>query len=242
VTTEPNQGSIHALSGAYVVDAVDDAERAAFEEHLDECPDCRAEVLGLREATAVLAGISTVRPLPPETSDTSAPTATESPVVVPLRRRRSFRIASLAAAAAVLAAIGFGAVWQPWQDTRSPSVATLSAADRVLAADDAKHVKIDFPDGSSATVVRSRSEGRAVLVTKGMAAPPSGKVFEVWLPDDTGRMSPAGLMSRAGENKVLLKGDASAATGVGITVEPEGGSDQPTSAPIALFELDKASA
>ena len=28
---------IHALSGAYAVDALDDLERAAFERHLGEC-------------------------------------------------------------------------------------------------------------------------------------------------------------------------------------------------------------
>jgi anti-sigma factor RsiW len=35
---------IHALSGAYAVDAVDDIERASFERHLASCPTCRAEV------------------------------------------------------------------------------------------------------------------------------------------------------------------------------------------------------
>ena len=73
---------IHALVGAYAVDALDDVERAAFERHLAECPACRAEVAGLREAAAVIGGsvpqdpppglrdrvladIATVRPLPP---------------------------------------------------------------------------------------------------------------------------------------------------------------------------------
>ena len=36
---------------------------------------------------------------------------------------------------------------------------------------------------------------------------------------------------------VLLDGDASKATAVGITVEPDGGSPIPTTPPIALFEL-----
>ncbi len=35
---------IHALSGAYAVDALDDIERAQFERHLAECAECRAEV------------------------------------------------------------------------------------------------------------------------------------------------------------------------------------------------------
>lgn len=248
---------MHTLSGAYVVDALDDAERAAFEEHLPGCLDCQAEVASLREATAlmaddaaitpppslrasVLAGISTVRPLPPEKPAAAEVEETAS-VVVPMRRRRRFRMASLAAAAAVLAVVGVGAVFQPWQDTTTSNTG-LSAADRVLAAPDAKHVSINFDDGSSATVVRSLSEGRAVLVTRDMAAPPTGKTFELWLQDRTGRMVPAGLMSKPGDNKVLLKGDATAADGVGITVEPKGGSDEPTSEPIALFELDKADA
>ena len=73
---------IHALSGAYAVDALDDAERAEFERHLAVCADCRAEVASFRETTALLAepeaetppaslrahvlsGIQAVRPLPP---------------------------------------------------------------------------------------------------------------------------------------------------------------------------------
>ena len=35
---------IHALSGAYAVDALDDIERAHFERHLRDCDTCRAEV------------------------------------------------------------------------------------------------------------------------------------------------------------------------------------------------------
>jgi hypothetical protein len=55
-------------------------------------------------------------------------------------------------------------------------------------------------------------------------------------------MLPAGLMATPGDHKVLLKGDATEATGVGITVEPEGGSPEPTSEPVALFDLNKAKA
>ena len=32
---------IHALVGAYAVDALDDVERAAFERHLAECAACQ---------------------------------------------------------------------------------------------------------------------------------------------------------------------------------------------------------
>ena len=46
---------IHKLTGAYALDAVDDIERARFEQHLATCEDCRAEVAELRETAALLA-------------------------------------------------------------------------------------------------------------------------------------------------------------------------------------------
>jgi anti-sigma-K factor RskA len=251
-----NTESVHTLSGAYVVDALDDDERADFEAHLPGCSDCQAEVASLHEAAilmaddsaltpppslraSVLSGISTIRPLPPETEQ-GEPAEPELATVVPMRGRRRFRLATLAAAAAVLVVVGAGAVFQPWQDNGTSQ--TVSAADRVLAASDAKHFEVKLNDGSSATVVRSQSKGQAVLVTDNMAAPPRGKVFELWLQDPTGHMNPAGLMSKPGDNKLLLKGDAAKATAVGITVEPAGGSDQPTTTPIALIDMGKADA
>ena len=253
--TEP----LHALSGAYVVDALDDAERTTFERHLPGCVDCQREVASLREATALLAddaaltppramresvleGIKRIRPLPPERSAQAPDREEEAPAtanVLPMRPRRR-RIATLVAAAAAVVAIG-GAVTQPWQDDNPPGQ-SLSAADQVLAASDAKRVSLDFKDGSRATVVRSLSEGRAVLITQDMAAPPKGKAYEIWLQDKKGAMLPAGMMPKRADNKLLLKGDAAKAAGVGITVEPESGSKKPTSEPIALFELDEADA
>ena len=249
--------SIHALSGAYVVDALDDSERATFEEHLPGCLDCQAEVASLREAAVlmaddaalappaalreqVLAGIRTVRPLPPPTGTLADEEPGRSAVVVPLRRHR-FRMATMAAAAAVVAVLGVGAVTQPWQDD-SPPISAVSPADRVLAADDAAHITLSFPNGSKASLVRSEKLGRAVLVTTRMDAPPSGKIFELWLRNAEGRMVPAGKMKAGGDQKILLTGDAGKATAAGITVEPAGGSSSPTTPPIAMFDFDKAGA
>lgn len=253
--------SLHALSGAYVVDALDDHEREVFEEHLPGCLDCQAEVASLREATAelahdaaltppaslrasVLAGIAGVRPLPP-----LAPTPHEAPRerLAPVtslgsrrERRPRRRLATAVAGLAAAAAVATGVVLQPWQDT--PDVSQISAADQVVTAGDAQKVSLGFTDGSHADVYRSKSKGQAVLVTHGMAAPPSGKTFELWLRDASGTMRPAGLMTSAGDNKVLLRGDAARATAVGITVEPKGGSRRPTSKPIAMFDLSQGTA
>lgn len=253
--------SIHALSGAYAVDALDDDERAGFEAHLPGCRDCQVEVAELRRAAAelahdvaeeppaalrasVLGAISQVRPLPPETpaavrtpaAEPTVPTGSTA-VVVPLRRSRRRRLANLAVAAAILGVVGVGAVTQPWNPDPSTPSQNLSTADRVLSAPDAEAVTQKFPDGSSATVTRSVSEGRAVLSTRKMASPPDGKAFEMWLMID-GRMRPAGLMTDGGDQTLVLTGDGGRASAVGITVEPEEGSATPTSDPIALMEFE----
>lgn len=241
---------VHALSGAYAVDALDEAERARFEKHLRSCPDCRDEVDSLRETAAalgedadtapapslredVLAGIESVRPLPPLSPAVDTP---DTVTAHRARRRVGFGAPLLVAAAVVLIAAA-GALWLgPWGD--SDEQAPPTATERVLADDDATRTSQEFPDGSRATVVVSRTVGRAVILTEDMAPAPAGKVYELWLQDPSGELLPAGLMPDDPDATVLLDGDAADAIGIGITIEPEGGSNQPTTEPIAFFTLD----
>lgn len=236
---------IHALVGAYAVDALDPEERAAFEAHLAECPACQEEVAGMQEAAAllgataavsppaalrerVMADITTVRPLPPPTGRGSA-----------YPRRRRFRPALLAAAAAVVIGLGVGAaVVQPWAD-ESSQAPRLSAADRVRAADDAETFTQTLDGGAEATVIRSQSLNQAVLVTSDMPAPPTGKVYELWLEHEDVGMVAAGLMDGA-DHEVVLEGDPATAVGFGITVEPEGGSPEPTFPPVTTISFENA--
>ena len=235
---------IHALSGAYAVDALDDIERAQFERHLAVCGECQAEVASLREAggllaettsTAppaslrdrILADIETVRPLPPLVEETPA----HGP-----HGRRWLR--GLVAAAAVVAALGAGGVvWHPWTDESSQGP-NLTAADRVRNAADAVTVTRKV-DGGEATIIASKSLNQFVVTTKDLPPLPKGKIYEMWLNDAKNGMVPAGLMTAA-DSTVVLKGDVSHAVGAGITVEPAAGSTVPTSDPVALFSFETA--
>jgi anti-sigma-K factor RskA len=234
---------VHKLAGAYALDAVDDLERARFEQHLAGCEDCRAEVAELRETAAllaettavappaslrdsVLAGITQVRPLPPEVSH-----AVQQPA-----GRRAWMPFLVAAALAIFVGIG-AMVSQPW---KSDEVPQLTAAEQVIGAADAQEVFLDLGEAGRATVVRSRAEDRAVIRTEDMVSAPAGKVYELWLMSPDGTFTSAGLMPDEADQTLLLEGTASAAAAVGITVEPDGGSEEPTSEPIALFDLTEA--
>jgi anti-sigma-K factor RskA len=218
---------VHALSGAYAVDALDDIERAQFERHLAGCAECRAEVDSLREGASMLTEISLVAPPSSLRERVLAEAATIRPLppqIVEVRpARRRFPALVAAAAAVVILGGGVVVVTQPWSDEPA---AVISATDRVLSADDAERYEQRFEDGSRATVVRSVSLGQAVILTEGMADPGEGMVYELWLSHD-GEMVAAGFMPEGPDNTVLLSGDAASADGVGITVEPEGGSPEP---------------
>ena len=138
----------------------------------------------------------------------------------------------------MIAAVGAGVVVaQPWADDTSQI--QVSAVDRVLQAEDAERYTKTI-DGSEATLVRSPSLNKAVLVTKDMAPPPDGKVYELWLDHEGVGMVPAGLMAQGGEQQILLEGDPATALGAGITVEPAGGSEEPTLPPVTLFAFEQA--
>lgn len=261
---------VHALSGAYALDALDAEETARFEAHLAACPTCAEEVAELRATaavlgittevappaslrSAVLADISSIRPLPPLTNDGRADdehgdTDQDSgahggqPLAAPIslharRQRRLLRRPLLLVAAAATVVAGAGIGWSQLEDD-APAGPNLTAAERVLAAPDAKRVDKRFPDGSEAAVVVSRELGKAVIITDGMSPAPNGHDYEVWFQSSAGDMVRAGLMPDIRDNTMVLEGDASRAVGIGITVEPDGGSQQPSADPIAYFNLE----
>jgi anti-sigma-K factor RskA len=240
---------IHALSGAYAVDALDDGERAQFEKHLAACAACRAEVQSFRETTAlmttteaeeappaslratVLAGISQVRPFPPEASAEEAPEPVST--VVTLRRRL---LPTLVAAVTVLVLVTAGAfAWHPWRSSQT------TVAEQVLNAPDAVKVTEKVPGGNGTLkLVVSASLKRAVMVGHDVPEPASGKTYQLWLKQPGQGLVSAGLMPDSQEATVLT-GDAATATAAAISVEPETGSAHPTGPVVAVFPLKSAS-
>lgn len=246
---------LHTLTGAYALYALPDAERGKFERHLGDCEACAVEVRELSE-TATRLGLAVSAAPPRELRDRVLREITTVRQESPSRGRRTRPAVSVqrtgrwtefALAASLVAAAGFGgiAVWQnqvardAQQEAHRAQQQSEQVA-RVLAAPDAKAKSSALKGGSKGTVVVSRSENRAVFVASGMEPPSHGKVYQLWF-DDHGTMRSAGLINRAAtSNTVLLDGPVDSASGIGITVEPAGGSVQPTSAPLALLTFPTA--
>ncbi|QHY94590.1 Anti-sigma-K factor RskA [Streptomyces sp. S4.7] len=246
---------LHTLTGAYALHALEADERAEFERHLEACPACAQEVAELAATTTRLGLAVAVAPpteLKARVLRRIATERQEPPKVTPESRgsgggagaARGRALSRFALAACLAAAAGFGgiAVWQHQEAREAGERASASqqrseALAAVLAAPDAKISTGGLTDGATGTVVVSRARDKAAFIASGMPKPPGGKVYQLWFNDD-GAMRDAGLMDpSATSGSVLMAGSVGAASGMGITVEPAGGSPQPTSDPVALMNF-----
>ena len=232
---------LHSLAGAYTLDALDETERAAFETHLVECVDCAEEVRSLRAAAAelsqvaavappqqlrgdVLTAIRTVRPLPPVVDN-----------VIALRRARAGRSVwqVLAAACALVAIVLAGWGYQQHQDARRQTTAAARSIDSLLNASDAKVITGGLGTGQ-ATLVYSRSQLRIALVGHNVPSPAAGKTYQLWMIEPNGSGNTfisAGTFApdAHGDVRAVASSAELARTAVmGISLEPAGGSAQPT--------------
>jgi anti-sigma-K factor RskA len=203
---------IHELSAAYALDALDAEERREFEEHLAHCEECRETVDAFHDTAASLAHGVEVRRPPASLRERILDEARgERHNVVPLRSRWSFRITSAVAAAAAVAAVAVG-VWAASlhnQLGERPQAFQLQGANGQLVV---------------------TPEGRGALIVNDLAAAPAGKTYEAWVIAG-GSPKPAGTFEGgAAQTAFALTRTIPDGATVAVTVEPEGGSDAPTSA------------
>ncbi|MCW2963733.1 MAG: Anti-sigma factor RskA [Actinomycetia bacterium] len=212
---------VHELSALYALDVLSDDERTQFEQHLEDCDRCRAEIDGLRTAASSLAFAVEGPPPPAELrARVLAAARADGQNVLPFRPRRSFAVSLVAAAAvaASAAAVALG-VWAASLDkSLSHERATLS----ILTDPAARHVPLK---GARGELVVAPS-GDAVLSVQ-LPKPPNGKTYEAWVADPSVR--PAGVF--AGRTTKLLVRVRRGAQ-VMVSVEPAGGVDAPTTTPI----------
>jgi anti-sigma factor RsiW len=219
--------SIHELTVAYALDALDERERDAYEGHLAGCERCRDELGSFGETAGALA-YGVLAPAPPNALRTRILDAAraERSNVVPLRSRRAFHAVAAVAAVAACTAIGLG-VWASTLHSRlgkrSAADAEVRAALAVLADQQAERHPLD---GRGSIVVAPT--GEAALVTRRLPAAPAGKTYEAWVIEN-GRPKPAGLL-RGGHEIDVIRLEQAVPDGayVALTLEPARGSTTPT--------------
>ena len=214
---------VHELTAGYALDALDPAERATFEEHLSSCERCREELQGFWQVSGALAHAAG-GPTPPESLRTRIleQARSERANVVPLRRRR-FVVPALSSVAAVatVAAIGLGI----WATSLSSDLDGAKSELAVLEDPNAR----TFRSASGKADLVVTPSGDAALVVRTLAPAPKGKDYEIWV-FENGVPKRAGLFEEPGV--ALLSRPVEPGQMVAVTLEPDGGLDAPSGAPL----------
>jgi anti-sigma-K factor RskA len=245
---------LHQLTGAYALDALPADEQADVEKHLDDCPSCTEEVRGLRETAArlgmatavspppemrarVLAALPQVRQLPPPGG------GRHSQVRQPRRRIPRVPVARTGVTAGVLALAAALVFLIVTQVSTSNQLHQQQAANHalatVLSAADVHVASSDVNSGGTLTAVVSPSQREAVVTSAHLPNLSGGHVYQLWVITAAGSARSAGLLSLtvSGSSSPVLADGVAPGDQLGLTVEPAGGTSQPTTKPIVLVPV-----
>jgi len=252
------RSDLHYLTGVYALDAIDDpAERTRFEHHLRRCQQCATEVRGMSETATrlafaasrlappqlrgrVLTAVARTRQLPPRVDDHRS-SARPRPVPRP-------RLAWVAAAACLVVAIALAITLVNAERQLHRSRTAESRLEQVrareqkiaalLTAPDTRAITHRTPSGLVTTVVFSLQRHTMLVSPTKLPPLPAGKIYQLWLIGKTQTRS-AGLLPAARFRSLptVLVSDVTAGDTFGLTVEPAGGTRQPTTTPLVLLPL-----
>jgi len=237
---------LHTLTGAYALDAIDGAERDRFERHLHRCQPCDLEVRGLHETAGRLA-VAVARVPPPQLKEQVLgaaartrqlpPTAAERPQPK-IGRSWLPRVAVAFGAVGVAAALVLAFALSSTQRQLDTVRAQDKAISAVLTAPGARILTARATVGGTGTVVVASSQRKLVFTAAGLPRLSAAKVYQLWLIGPP-RTRSAGLLPRAtgGRTAPVLAAGWQAGDQVGVTVEPAGGTAQPTTTPILVMSV-----
>ena len=142
----------------------------------------------------------------------------------------------LAAAAAATLFVGGVFLGQTGNSSAFESEQASGLA-RINAADDSQRAATTTAQGQEATLVWSNELGISAVLVDNLPVLASDQDYQLWYMNGGGAVS-AGTFDSNGDGTAwrVLDGTMHAGDQVGVTVEPNGGSDQPTSNPILAFQ------
>jgi anti-sigma-K factor RskA len=212
------------------------------EQHLAECPACAQEVAEMRAALTrmadaaaeppppglrarVLAEVSRTRQLPPLTA----------PADRPVRGRWWWGGVPLqiAAAALLVVTVILGVVVVQRQHQLTQQRQLVAQISSVLNDPNRQVTTADLAAGGRGTAVVSN--GEAVFLASDLPSVASDRTYQLWVMSP-GTARSVGLLGRGHSAQVLVPAVRPGDT-LGITLEPAGGSPQPTTPPLVTIPV-----
>jgi len=256
------------LAGLYALDALTPDERAAVDAHLAACSEDHTEFATLGGVAPALAAVAEPVDAPqslkanviaayradvaPKLVSTPArvPAPVVRPVIADAPRPRRWQApnwmgwAAAAVAVVLLAVISvYGLNLRQQVDQAKQRADQLAQAVAAMTAPGSQ-VAVLHGSGAAAGVsgfAAFPASGTGYVVMTDVPAAPSGMTYQAWFIAD-GKPSSAGTMAPTSDGNVVAAGvtPTPGASVVAVTLEPEGGSDQPTSDPIIVGNITTA--
>ena len=258
--SEMNNERFEDLKDAYVLGALPEEERLSFEEYLVAHPERQAEIDELGAVAGLLAFSPPEQaPSPELRSRVMEMVEAEAQPRRVTRRSVSARIGdylsvrSLALGAAALLVIGLlswnvllqgqvedlqGRVQDAQGQVQDLQVQVEDAQDRQqIRQSPTIELEGSWADQGANAEVASINENQVILVARNMPSVPEDRTCQIWVisedvPKPSGLFQPDGNMTATPITNSITKADV-----IAVTVEPAGGSEQPTSDPVLLAEL-----
>jgi anti-sigma-K factor RskA len=204
--------------GAYLLGAMHDLERQAFERHLRGCDECQQELARLRPAAEALPGSVQQFEPPPRLKASLMEVVEREARVTELPRRRWTRPLAVAAVLLLGLVVGFGIAQLGGDETRT----VAATVDRAL------------PQAGGALDIEG---DEATLRLHDMPELRGARVYQVWLQHGD-QMVPARTfeVGASGTRRVQLRG-VDDSDGVYVTREARGGAQVPSEDPIVSVPL-----
>ena len=233
---------------AYAIGALDAEEVRALEAHLQTCESCRTELAAYRAiGDSLLASVPPREPSPGlrkrlQSQMPSARSAQKSS-----RPRFVWSLSQLAMGTALIVLFAMNLfsftqirTLQSQQVSLLHQIQNSQAALAMLSYPGTRSLAI-HEGNISGTVLVDQDRNTAALVAWNLPQLSAEQIYQIWLIEPSGHRVSAGLFRpQAGlsytTQPIFLKQDISNFVGMGVTVEPAGGSDQPTGP--RVFKVD----
>lgn len=231
----------------FVLGSLDREEAAEIEKHLDDdCTYCNARVREATELAAAFSGLLDV--VQPPDSLRKRILKSIAPAAMPAPKKQTSWFGGMLALGAACVALTVFCLWlgsqtDSLQNRLSAAVQErdqLEAAMKVLSRSETRTVQFGKADQPQGRVFVNRSGGLVFVASRLPQIAPD-RTFELWLVPPTGAPRKAGLF-RSDRNGDIVQVsrvavDPATTSAVAVSVEPDGGSNAPTTTPIIVIPL-----